>query len=208
MGGRYLNNCWLLRPGHMRKFLLLIAFRKNCSVGPKQHPWRYWISSVSFLSLVMIVRAQCLTGLDMDIPHKPNVLFLCPFKISVLPLIILISFLSNMAIQSSSHSWPKEINEELCNPSICAPFLHGRLEFLIGGCSLFLSHSLSRYLEVGLLVHPWCYLNLWVLTCLQFSSNIFMRHFQLLQLSLHVAVVLQYIYIIIQTYYMFYFLIH
>ena len=57
----------------------------------------------------------------MGVSHSPSVLFTCPFKISVLPLKILISFLSNMAIQSLFYSFPKDIIEALCNPSkMCA----------------------------------------------------------------------------------------
>ena len=123
LGGRGFNNCWLLRPWNLRKFKFLITFRKVLGVVLKQHLWRYWIGSVFVLSLVMIARARCLTGLEMGMSHNPYVLFLCLFKISVLPLRILISLLSNMELQSFSHSWPKEIIEALCNPSkMCAFF--------------------------------------------------------------------------------------
>ena len=133
MAGRYLNNCWLLRTGHARKLPLLITFRKALGVGLKQHLWIYWISSVFVLSLVVISRAQFLTGLDMGMSHRPSVLFICPFKISILPLRILISFLSNMAIQSLSHSWHKEISKALCNPSNIFPFFYGCLDCFLGG---------------------------------------------------------------------------
>ena len=123
LGVIWFNNCWLLRPIHVRKFSLFIAFRKVIGVGLKQHPWRYWISSVFVLSLVMIAISWLLTGIEMGMSHRPSVLFLCPFKISVLPLIILISFLSKMLTQSSSHSCHKDISEALCNPSnMCAFF--------------------------------------------------------------------------------------
>ena len=46
LGGRYFNNCWFFRPIHVRKSPFLIAFRKCLGMGLKQHPWRYWISSV------------------------------------------------------------------------------------------------------------------------------------------------------------------
>ena len=147
LGGIFFNNCWLFRPGHVRKFPLLINFSKVLGVGLKQHPWRYSISSVFILSFVMIAISRCLTGVYIGMPYKPSILFLCHFKISFLPLRILISFLSDMEIHSSSHSWPKDINEELCNPSKCAPFLHGRLDCLLGGCPLFLLHSSSHCLE-------------------------------------------------------------
>ena len=117
------NNGLLFRPGHVRKLPSFIAFRKFIVVGLKQNPWKYWISSFFVLSFVMITIAWCLTVLEMGISHRPSVLFLCPFKISVLTLRILISFLSNMATQSSSNSWPKVISEALCNLSeMCAFF--------------------------------------------------------------------------------------
>ena len=123
LGCRCFNNFLLLRPYHVRKFALFIAFRKVLGVGLKQHPWRYWISSVFVLSFLMISIARCLTGLDMSMYRRPSVLFLCPFKISVLPLIILIQFLSKILTRSSSKSWPKEISEAQCNPSkMCAFF--------------------------------------------------------------------------------------
>ena len=106
LGGRCFNTCWLLRTGHVRKFPLFIAFSKVLGVGLKQNPWRYWISSVFVFSLLMISIVRCLTGLDMGMSQRPYVLFLCPFKISVLFLIILISFWSKISTHSSSHSWP------------------------------------------------------------------------------------------------------
>ena len=136
LGGRLFNNCWLLRPGHVRKLPFLIAFSKFRGVGMKQNPWRYFISSVFVLSLVMIARAQCFTGLEMVMSHNPSVLFMSSFKNNRLR--IMISFLSNMSIQSSSHSWPKEIREALCNPLKMCAFLHGLLDLFVGGCSLFL----------------------------------------------------------------------
>ena len=90
LGGRCFKKCWLLRPGHVRKFPYFISVRKDIGVSLKQHPWRYWISSVFVLSLVMIAIARCLTGIDMGMSYSPYVLFLCPFKISVLPLRIFI----------------------------------------------------------------------------------------------------------------------
>ena len=38
LGGRLFNNFRFSRPGHVRKFPLLIAFRKVPGVGLKQHP--------------------------------------------------------------------------------------------------------------------------------------------------------------------------
>ena len=105
--GIWFNNFWLFMPCHVRKLPFLIPFRKFIGVGMKQHTWRYWISSVFVLSLVMISRAKCLSGLDMDMSHSPSLLFLFPFKIIALPLRIFIPFLYNMVIHSSSHSWPK-----------------------------------------------------------------------------------------------------
>ena len=64
----------------------------------------------------MIEWAMYINGLDMDISHKASGLFLCPFKISFEYLIIFISFLSKMGMQSLSQSWPKEISETLCIP--------------------------------------------------------------------------------------------
>ena len=98
-------------------------------VALKQHPWRYWINSV-FLSLVMIAWARCLNGLEMGMSCKPSILFMCPFKISVLFLIILISFLSNMDMQLLPHSWPKEIIKALCIPSKSVPSFNVCLDFL------------------------------------------------------------------------------
>ena len=121
IGGGCFNNCWLLRPDHMRKFPLFISFRKVLLVGLKEHPWIYWINSVFVLSLVMIDITRCITIIEMGMSYRPSVLFLCPFKIGVFPLRILISFLSNMATQSSSHSCHKEISEALFKSSnICA----------------------------------------------------------------------------------------
>ena len=85
------------------KVSIFIAFRKVLGVGLKQHPWRYWISYVFVLSLVIIAWARCLNGLDMGVSHNPYVLFLCPFNISFLYLIILILFLYKMEMQSLSH---------------------------------------------------------------------------------------------------------
>ena len=86
LGGRCFNNCWLLRPVHIRKFLFVTAFSKVLWVGLNQNPWRYWLSSVFVLS------RQCLNGLEMGMSHNPYVFFLCTFIISVLSLRILISF--------------------------------------------------------------------------------------------------------------------
>ena len=99
LGGRWFPNCRFLRPGHLMKLSFLVTFRSVLGVELKQNPWRYWIISFFVLFLVMIERARCLTGIEMGISHRPYVLFLCSFKISVLPLRILISFLSNMEIQ-------------------------------------------------------------------------------------------------------------
>ena len=153
LGGIFFKNCWLLRPGYVRKFPLFIAFRKVLGVGLKQHSWRYWISSVFVFPLVMIAIARCLSGFEMHMPYRPSVLFLCPFKISVLPLIIFIPFLSNMATQSSSHSWYKEISEALCNPSKMCTFFAWALRLIDRGCSLLLLHSSSCCLEIELLAH-------------------------------------------------------
>ena len=101
LSGRCFKNCWLLRPGHVRKFPLFIVFRKVLVVGLKQHPRRYLISSIFVLSVVIISIARCLTGLDMGMFHRPYVLFLFPFKISVLPIRIIIYFLSKLSTQSS-----------------------------------------------------------------------------------------------------------
>ena len=123
LGCRCFNKCWLLRSGHVRKFPFFISFRKVLGVGLKQHPWRYWINYVFFLSLVMIAWAQCFNGIDIHMYHKPSVLFLCPFKTRVLFFRILISFLSNMDTQSLSHSWPEDISKAQCNPpKNCALF--------------------------------------------------------------------------------------
>ena len=81
----------------------------------------------------MISIALCLAGLEMGIPYKSSVLFLCPFKISVLPLTIFISFLYKIATHSSSHSLPKEISEALCNPSKMCAFFAWALILLASG---------------------------------------------------------------------------
>ena len=77
----------------------------------------------------------------MGMFHNPYDLFLCPFKISLESLIILISLLSEMAMQSLSHSWPKEIREALFIPSNWCDFLHVGSDLLINGCFLSLLHS-------------------------------------------------------------------
>ena len=84
----------------MRKFPFFITFIKVLGVGLKQHPCIYWISSVLVLSHVMITWYIFLNVLEMGMPHKPSVLFLCPFNISLEYLGILIPFLSKMEIQS------------------------------------------------------------------------------------------------------------
>ena len=94
----------------MSKFPFFIAFIKVLCVGPKQRPCRYWIRSVLVLSHVMIAWARCLNCLEMGMSHNPSVLFLCNFKISMEYLRLLISFLSKMVMQSSSHSCPKDIS--------------------------------------------------------------------------------------------------
>ena len=55
-------------------------------------------------------------------PHNPFVLFIYIFKVSLESLIILISLLSKMMMQSSSHSWPKEISEAICSTSKMCDF--------------------------------------------------------------------------------------
>ena len=116
LGGRCFSNCWLLRPENVRNFPFLVTFRKVLGVGLKHNLWIYWISSVFVLSLVIIAIARFLTGLDIDMSHRPSFLYTCPFKISAFTLRIFISFLFNMVIQSSSDSWHKDINKTLCNP--------------------------------------------------------------------------------------------
>ena len=106
---------------------------------------------------MIIFIARCLTGLEMGIWHRPYVLFLCPFRIILLPLRIFISFLYDMATQSSSHSWHKEISEALSKTSKMCAFLNGRLDRLLGGSCLFLSYSSSCCLEIELLELPWCF---------------------------------------------------
>ena len=176
MGGRYFNNCWLLSPVYMRKFPFLISFRKVIVVGMKHHPWRYCISSVLSFSFVMTAITQCLTGIDMGMSHRTSLLFLVPFKISVLSLRILMSLISKIATQSSLHFWPKEISEALCKPSNMCAFFCGNLDWLIEGCFLILSYSSSHCLAIGLLVNPWSSLHLWGLSYLQFSSNYLTQH--------------------------------
>ena len=107
------NNVWLLSPGKVRKFPLLIYFRNFIGVGLKQHPCRYWMSSVFVFSLVIITRDLCLNVLEMDMFYKPSDFFQRPFNISLSYLRILISFLEKMAMQSLSHNWPKKIIEAL-----------------------------------------------------------------------------------------------
>ena len=69
IGGICFNNNWLLRPGHVRKFTFSIVSRKVIGVCLKQHLWRYWISSVFVLSMVIIAWSQCLKCLEMGMSH-------------------------------------------------------------------------------------------------------------------------------------------
>ena len=78
----------------------------------------------------MIAIARYLNDLDMGMYHRPYFLFLFAFKISVLPLRMLISLLSKIATQSSSHSWSKEIIEALCKPSKMCTFFAWELRML------------------------------------------------------------------------------
>ena len=87
----------------MRNFTFMIAIRNILGIRMKQHTRRYWISSVFVLSLVMIAWARCPNGFEMGMSHNPYDWFLCNFNISLEYLRILISFLSKMAIHSSSH---------------------------------------------------------------------------------------------------------
>ena len=61
------------------------ALRNVDLVGEKQHPWKYWMSSlvvVSFFIITfMLCRGDCL---DMGTSHSPSVLFLSPLGISFL----------------------------------------------------------------------------------------------------------------------------
>ena len=52
IGSRFFNSCSLLWPFHVRNFPFF-AFMKVLGVVLKQDPWRYWISSVFVLDLVM-----------------------------------------------------------------------------------------------------------------------------------------------------------
>ena len=71
----------------------------------------------------MIAWDQCINGLDMGIYHNTSSLFLCPFTIIFEYFRILISFLSKMAMQLLSHSFPTEIRKFLCSPlKMCAFF--------------------------------------------------------------------------------------
>ena len=139
----------------------------------------------------MIARERCITGLEMGMYHKPSVLFLCPFKISVLPLIILISFLSYMAIQSFPHSWPKEIMETLCNPSKICSFFAWALRILARGVFPVIVALIVLLFGSWTVGPSLVFLHFLVLICLQFASNYLTRHCHILQLSLHVAVGLQ-----------------
>ena len=133
LGGRCFKNCLLLRPGHVRNFPLFIAFSKVLGIGLKQHIWRYWVSSVFVLSLVMIDIALCLTGIDIGMSYRLSVVFLCPFKIIFFPLRIWILLLSKIEKQSSSHSWHKEIREALCKPSKMCAFFAWALRLIARG---------------------------------------------------------------------------
>ena len=180
LGGRCLNNCLFLRTSHVRKLLFLTAFRKVLGVEMKQHQWRYWISSVVVLSFVTISIAWCLTGISMGVSHRPSILFLCPFKISFLPLKILIPLLSKMATQSSSHSWPEDISEALCNPSKVCAFFAWALRLI--SCGMF-------PVLVALIVS--LFGNWTVGPSLVFLHFYLTRHCQILQLYLCVVVGLQ-----------------
>ena len=122
LGGRF-NNCLLLRPGQVSKFQLLTAFRIFLSVGLKKHPCRYCIRSVFGFSFVIIAWDLCLNSIEMGMSHNPYDLFMYPFKTSLGFLIMFISLLSNMVIQSSFHIFLKDIIKALCIPSkMCALF--------------------------------------------------------------------------------------
>ena len=91
---------------------IFIAHRRFLGVDMKSHPWGYCISSVLVLSLVMTERERWWMVLDNSISHNPSWSFLCPFKIVLLFLRILISFWSSIAMQSSLQSWPREMSDE------------------------------------------------------------------------------------------------
>ena len=96
MGGKCFNNCSLLSPGQVRKFPFLIEFRNILGVGLKQNQFRYWISSIYVLSLVIIAWTICLNCLDMGMYYNPSDLFLCTLNVSLESLRILISLLYKM----------------------------------------------------------------------------------------------------------------
>ena len=62
----------MLRPGQVRKLKFSIARRKVQGVGLKQHPWRYCISSVFVLSLVMMASALCWKGFLIGMSQSPS----------------------------------------------------------------------------------------------------------------------------------------
>ena len=72
-------DCWGL--AKWRRFPFFINFRKFLGVGLKQRPWRYLISSVFVLSLVMIAWSEFPNGIEIGIYHNPSVLFLYPLKL-------------------------------------------------------------------------------------------------------------------------------
>ena len=116
---------------------IIIAFRKV--IGVIWSSIHEDIGSIMFffLSLVMIVWALCLNGLDMGMSHKPYFLFLCHFKISFL---FLEYWSHSCIICLCSHCRTAVLRRWLRH---CVfhqkrvPFLHGCLNFLTSRCSLF-----------------------------------------------------------------------
>ena len=88
--------------------------------------------------------------------HKPSVLYLYPFKISVLFLRMLISFFSSMDIQSLSHNCPKEIIKSLFNQSKMCASLAWMLRLIYSGMPpVFVAFIVSLF-------GNWNYGPLWV----------------------------------------------
>ena len=139
-------NVLLLIPGQVKKFSLSITFINVLGVYLKQHPFIYWIRSIFGLSLFILSYVLCLNGFKMSVYHNSSYFLLCTFNISLESLRMLISFLSKMAIQSSSHIWTKEIREALWRPSnICSCFACRMRLFDNGMCTVCVSDIVELF---------------------------------------------------------------
>ena len=102
--GKCFNNFGLLIPRQGRKLPLFIDFKNIFFVGLKQHPCRYWISSVFVLSILIMACVIYKIGFLIGMSYSPYNLFQCPFNIKFESLRIVISFFSKMTMQPLSHN--------------------------------------------------------------------------------------------------------